>query len=73
MAPGTRVIQKLIIQNGWEGKGNHCCEVADRLTHSPELTHSDFHLFLHLKKHLVSQKVNKDQQIKSEVYTVVCR
>jgi len=64
MAPGMRVIQKLI-QNGWEGMGNHHCSVVNHLTHSPDLTSSDYHLFLYLKKHLASQKFHKDQQVKN--------
>jgi hypothetical protein len=83
----TRVIQKVKIQHGWEGKGNHlipsCSQPRPRsipLTaqtslhpaHSPDLAPSDFHLFLHLKKHLVGQKFHEDEEVKNEVTTWLC-
>ena len=42
-------------------------EVLEHLTHSPHLTPSDFHLFLHLKKHLASQKFHEDEEVKNKV------
>jgi hypothetical protein len=30
----TRVIQKLKMKNGWEGKGNHCCEGGNAVVSS---------------------------------------
>jgi hypothetical protein len=30
----TRVIQKLKMKNGWEGKGNHCCESGNAVVSS---------------------------------------
>ena len=36
-------------KNGWEGKGNHHCEGGNHPAHSPDLTPSNFHSFLHLK------------------------
>jgi len=33
------------------------------------LTYSNFHLFLHLKKHLASQKFHEDEEVKNEVTT----
>jgi len=36
-------------------------------THNPDLAPSDFHLFLHLKKHLACQKFHKDDEVKNEV------
>jgi len=33
------------------------------------LTYSHFHLFLHLKKHLASQKFHEDEEVKNEVTT----
>ena len=35
----------------------------------PSLAYSHFHLFLHLKKHLASQKFHKDKEVKNEVTT----
>jgi hypothetical protein len=32
-------------------------------------TYSHFHLFLHLKKHLASQKFHKDEEVKNKVTT----
>jgi hypothetical protein len=64
MAPGIRAIQKLK-QNRWKGMGNHHCEVVGHLTHNPDLTPSDYHLFLYLQKHLATEKFHKDQQVKN--------
>jgi len=52
----TMVIQKLKIQNGWRRRNTTTVKVA----HSPDLSPSDFHLFLHLKKHLAGQKFHED-------------
>jgi hypothetical protein len=41
-------------------------------THGPDLAPSHFHLFLHLKKHLASQKVHKDEKVKIKVITWLC-
>jgi hypothetical protein len=35
-------------------------KALDHAAHSPELAPSDFHLFLHLKKHLFGQKFHED-------------
>jgi histone-lysine N-methyltransferase SETMAR len=42
-------------------------EVLDHPAHSPDLAPSDFHLFLHLKKHLASQNFHEDEEVKNEV------
>ena len=44
-------------------------KVLDHPTHSPDLTPSDFHLFLHLKKHLAGQTFHQDEEMKNEVTT----
>jgi hypothetical protein len=53
----TRVIQKVNIQHG----GREREITADHPAQSPSLTPSDFHLFLHLKKHLAGQKFHEDE------------
>ena len=37
--------------------------------YSPDLTPSDFHLFLHLKKHLAGKKFDDDDEVQEEVMT----
>jgi len=37
--------------------------------YSPDLVPSDFHLFLHLKKHLAGKKFNDDDEVQEEVMT----
>jgi hypothetical protein len=37
--------------------------------HSPDLASSDFHLFLHLEKHLAGQKFHEVEEVKNEVTT----
>jgi hypothetical protein len=44
-------------------------KILDHPTHSPDLTPRDFHLFLHLKKHLASQTFHEDREVKNEVTT----
>ena len=44
-------------------------DVLDHSTHSPDLATSNFHLFLHLKKHLAGQKFHEDKGLKIEVTT----
>jgi len=51
----TSVIQKLKMQNYWEGKGKTTVQVAALLY----LTYSSFQLFLHLKKNVAGQKFQK--------------
>ena len=41
----------------------------DHLPYSPELAPSDFHLFLHLKKHLTGKKFDDDDEVQEEVMT----
>jgi hypothetical protein len=46
-----------------------CCgDVLDHPLYSLDLTPSDFHLFLHLKKHLAGKKLN-DNEVQKEVMT----
>jgi len=51
------------------GRGSEitAVKVLDHPTNSPDLTASNFHLFLHLKKHLACQKYQKDEGVKIEV------
>jgi len=44
-------------------------KVSDHPTHAPDFAPSPFHLFLHLKKHLPSQKFHKDEKVKIKVTT----
>jgi hypothetical protein len=44
-------------------------EVLDHPTHSPDLTPTNVHLFLHLKKYLASQKVHEDKEVENEYVT----
>ena len=37
--------------------------------YSPELAPSNFHLFLHLKKHLAEKKLDDDDEVQKEVMT----
>jgi len=47
-------------------------KVLDHSTYSPDLTPRDFHLLLHLKKHLADQKFHEDEDVKNEVTTWLC-
>jgi hypothetical protein len=64
-----RVIQKLKIQNGWEGKGNHrrACFTPSRLQHRPRSQRFPF--VLQFKQHLAGQKFHEDEEVKNEVAT----
>jgi hypothetical protein len=44
-------------------------EVLDHSAHTPNLTPSDLHMFLHLKKHLASKKFHEDEEVKNKVTT----
>jgi hypothetical protein len=68
----TRVIQKLNTHNKREGKGNHGCEGGNLTAYIPDLAPSDFHLFLHLKKHLANQKFHENEEVNSKVSTWLC-
>jgi hypothetical protein len=59
------VIQKLKIQDIWEGKENRNFVGGNTVMSSI----SHFHLFLHLKKRLASQKFREDEEVKNEVTT----
>lgn len=39
---------------------------AVNVAHSPEFAPSDFHLFLHFKKHLVGQNFHEDEEVENE-------
>ena len=41
----------------------------DQSPYSPDLAHSDFHLFLHLKKHLAGKKFYDNDEVQEEVMT----
>ena len=43
-----------------------------KVAHSPDLSPSDFHLFLHLKKHLAGQKFHENEEVKNKVSTWFC-
>jgi histone-lysine N-methyltransferase SETMAR len=44
-------------------------DVLDHLPYSLDLRPSDFHLFLHLKKHLTGKKFDNDDEVQEEVMT----
>ena len=44
-------------------------EVSDHPAHSPDLAASEFHLFLHLKKHLVAISFTKTKRWKNPILT----
>jgi len=41
----------------------------DHPPYSPDLAPSDFHLFLHLKKHLAGKKFDDDDEVQEEILT----
>ena len=43
--------------------------ILDYSPYSPDLVPSDFHLFLHLKKHLAGKKFDDDDEVQEEVMT----
>jgi len=44
-------------------------DILDHPSYSPDLAPSDFHLFLHLKKHLAGKKFDDDDELQEEVMT----
>jgi len=44
---------------GASGSEITAMNILDHPAHNPDLSPSDFHLFLHLKKHLVGQKFHE--------------
>jgi hypothetical protein len=42
-------------------------DVLDHLLYSPDLASIDFHLFLHLKKHLAGKKFDDSDEVQEEV------
>jgi len=44
-------------------------DILDYPPYSPELVPSDFHLFLHLKKHLAGKKFDDDDEVQEETMT----
>ena len=48
-------------------------KILDHPAHSPDLASSDFHLFLHLEKHLAGQKFHEDEEVVNRShYMVAC-
>jgi len=43
--------------------------ILDHPPYSPDFAPSDFHLFLHLKKHLAGKKFDDDEEVQEEVMT----
>jgi len=66
------VIQKLKIQNKWQGNVNHHCKGGNYTAHSPDLAPSHFHLFLPVKKHLGGQKFHEDEDVKNKITMWLC-
>jgi len=58
-AHNARATQQLLRSFHWE--------VLDSLSHSPDIASSDLLLFLHLKKHVASQKFYENEEVKNEV------
>lgn len=48
---------------GGKGREITAVKVLDHPAHSSDLTPSDFHLFLHLKKSLAGQKFHKGEKV----------
>ena len=46
--------------------------VLDHPNQRPDLAPSDLHFFLHLKKHLASQKFHEDKEVTNEVIIWLC-
>ena len=44
-------------------------DILDHPPYSPDLAPSDFHLFLHLKKHPAGKKFHDDDEVQEEVMT----
>jgi hypothetical protein len=44
-------------------------DILDHQPYSPDLAPSDFHLFLHLKKHLAGKNFDDDDEVQEEVMT----
>jgi len=44
-------------------------DILDYPPYSPDLAPSDFHLFLHLKKHLAGKKFDDDDEVQEEIMT----
>ena len=44
-------------------------DILNHPPYSPDLAPSDFHLFLHLKKHLAGKKFDDDDEVQEEVMT----
>jgi hypothetical protein len=57
------------VQHSYNTGGRRREITADHPAHSPDLVPSNFHLFLHLKKHLTGQKFHEDKEVKNEVTT----
>ena len=44
-------------------------DILDHPPYSPDLAPSDFHLFLHLKKHVAGKKLDNNDEVQEEVMT----
>jgi hypothetical protein len=44
-------------------------DILDHPPYSPDFAPNDFHLFLHLKKHLAGKKFDDDDEVQEEVMT----
>ena len=44
-------------------------DILDHPLYSPDLVPSNFHLFLHLKKHLAGKEFDDDEEVQEEVMT----
>ena len=45
-------------------------DILDHLPYSPDFTPSNYHLFLHLRKHLAGKKFDNDDEVQEEVMTL---
>jgi len=59
--PHSRQVTALLEKFKWD--------ILDHPPYSPDLAPSDFHLFLHLKKHLAGKKFDNDDELQEEVMT----
>jgi hypothetical protein len=71
-AVNIKVIQKLKIQNGGEGKGNLGCEGFRPYCSQLRPCCQQYHWYLHIKKLPSIQKFYEDEEVKNEVATWLC-
>jgi hypothetical protein len=70
-------VRTLCVQN-FNGRSQNerdglCAEVSHHPLYSPNLTPCNFHLFLHLKKHLNGKKFNNDDEVQEVDVTWIKR